>query len=112
MGPAIHRLMTFLFWLISRLPLRLLQAVGGALGLLAARMPGRYGRRLRENFLLAFPDASGPMIDEAARSAGRMAMEMPYFWSRKKIGARLYGFDDYLWPELEKLQRAAMASSS
>ncbi|CAG9182169.1 lysophospholipid acyltransferase family protein [Cupriavidus pinatubonensis] len=96
--------MTFLFWLISRLPLRLLQAVGGALGLLAARVPGRYGRRLRENFLLAFPDATEQMIAEAARSSGRMILEMPYFWSRKTIGARLYGFDDYLWPELEKLQ--------
>ncbi|QEZ45390.1 lysophospholipid acyltransferase family protein [Cupriavidus oxalaticus] len=96
--------MTFLFWLISRFPLRLLQAAGGALGLLAARLPGRYGQRLSENFRLAFPDATQAMIDEAARSAGRMMIEMPYFWSRKTIGARLHGFDDYMWPELEKLQ--------
>ncbi len=41
-----------------------------------------------------------------------MAWKLPYFWSRRDR-ARLYGFDDYLWPELEKLQqRAAMASSS
>jgi len=96
--------MTFLFWLISRFPLRLLQGVGGALGLLAARLPGRYGQRLKENFLQAFPDATDEMLAEAARSTGRMIVEMPYFWSRKQIGARLYGFDDYLWPELEKLQ--------
>ncbi len=96
--------MTFLFWLISRFPLRLLQAVGGALGLMAASLPGRYGSRLRENFLLAFPDATEPMIADAARSAGCMALEMPYFWGRKTIGARLHGFDDYLWPELETLQ--------
>lgn len=96
--------MTFLFWLISRLPLRLLQAAGGALGLLAGRMPGRYGQRLRQNFRLAFPDATDAMIDEAARSAGRMIVEMPYFWSRRKIGAKLYGFDDDMWPALEALQ--------
>ncbi|WP_454734611.1 lysophospholipid acyltransferase family protein [Cupriavidus necator] len=96
--------MTFLFWLISRLPLRLLQAVGGALGLLAGRLPGRYRQRLRENFRLAFPDATDAMIDEAARSAGRMIVEMPYFWSRRKIGAKLYGFDDDMWPALAALQ--------
>ncbi|SOZ36610.1 lysophospholipid acyltransferase family protein [Cupriavidus neocaledonicus] len=96
--------MTFLFWLISRFPLRLLQAAGGALGLLIARLPGRYGQRLRENFRLAFPDATEAMIDEAARSAGRMIIEMPYFWSRRRIGAKLYGFDDHLWPELATLQ--------
>jgi len=98
--------MTFLFWLISRLPLRVLHAIGGALGLLAARLPGRYGRRLTENFRQAFPDASDAMLAEAARSTGRLIMEMPYFWSRKRMAARLYDFDELLWPEIEKLQGA------
>ncbi len=96
--------MTFLFWLISRLPLRVLHAIGGTLGLVAARLPGRYGRRLTEHFRQAFPHATDAMLAEAARSTGRMILEMPYFWSRKTIKANLHGFDEYLWPELTRLQ--------
>ncbi|KWR91296.1 lysophospholipid acyltransferase family protein [Cupriavidus sp. IDO] len=99
--------MTFLFWLISRLPLRVLHAVGGALGLFVARLPGRYGQRLKENFLTAFPDATDEMLAEAARSTGRMIMEMPYFWSRKRVTAPLFGFNEFLWPELDRLQKQA-----
>ncbi|MFJ1258825.1 lysophospholipid acyltransferase family protein [Cupriavidus sp. CuC1] len=95
--------MTFLFWLISRLPLSWLHAIGGALGLLAARLPGRYGTRLRENLRHAYPDASDAMLAEAARATGRMILEMPYFWSRRNPKARMYGFATRLWPELDKL---------
>ena len=95
--------MTFLFWLISRLPLSWLHAIGGALGLLAARLPGRYGTRLRENLRHAYPDASDAMVAQAARSTGRMILEMPYFWSRRHPEARMYSFADRLWPELDKL---------
>jgi KDO2-lipid IV(A) lauroyltransferase len=95
--------MTFLFWLISRLPLWWLHIIGGALGLLAARLPGRYGRRLAENLRQAYPDASEAMLAEAARSTGRMILEMPYFWSRRNPKARMYGFADRLWPELDLL---------
>lgn len=98
--------MTFIFWLISRLPLRALHAIGGALGLLAARLPGRYGRRLEENFRHAYPDASDAMLAEAARHSGRLIMEMPYFWSRKSITVRTDNFDDHLWPELARLEAA------
>ncbi|MGO4304561.1 lysophospholipid acyltransferase family protein [Cupriavidus sp. RAF12] len=96
--------MTFLFWLISRLPLRVLHAIGGALGLLVARLPGRYGRRLTENFRLAYPDATDDMLAEAARSTGRLIMEMPYFWSRKSLDVPLERFDDYLWPYLNEIR--------
>ncbi len=96
--------MTFLFWLISRLPLAWLHAIGGALGLLAARMPGRYGTRLTENFRHAFPDATDDMIDEAARSMGRMILEMPYFWTRHTIKAKLVDFNEVVWPTLDRLQ--------
>jgi len=98
--------MTFLFWLISRLPLRWLHAIGGVLGLLAARLPGRYATRLSANFRLAFPDVSDAMLAEAARSTGRMILEMPYFWSRKSLKAKLYDFNDRVWPELDRLQDA------
>lgn len=88
--------MTFLFWLISRLPLRLLHAIGGPLGLLVARLPGRYGRRLKENFRHAYPQATPAMLAEAARNTGRMIIEMPYFWSRKAVTVPAYNFDD-IW---------------
>lgn len=96
--------MTFLFWLISRLPLRVLHALGGAIGLLVARLPGRYGRRLVENFRNAYPDATDAMIAEAARNTGRMMVEMPYFWSRKSITVRTDNFESCLWPHMRRLQ--------
>lgn len=96
--------MTYLFWLISRLPLAWLQAIGGALGLLAAKWPGRYGTRLTENFRHAFPDATDEMVNEAARSMGRMILEMPYFWTRHTIKAKLYDFNEVVWPALDRLQ--------
>ncbi|MCS6763318.1 MAG: lysophospholipid acyltransferase family protein [Candidatus Protistobacter heckmanni] len=75
--------LTGVFWLLARLPLSWMQAVGAAAGLAAARRPGRYSRRLRENLLRAYPQADEAMFDEAARSAGRMSAEMPYGWSRR-----------------------------
>ena len=98
--------MTFLFWLISRLPLRVLHAFGGALGLLVARLPGRYGRRLVENFRNAYPDATDAMIAEAARNTGRMMIEMPYFWGRKSITVRTDNFESCLWPHMRRLREA------
>jgi len=75
--------MTFLYWLFSRLPLPVLQALGGWLGALAAKVPGRYHDRLIANFRHAYPDVTPAMLKEAGRSAGRMVFEMPYFWVRK-----------------------------
>lgn len=75
--------MTFLYWLFSRLPLSVLQALGGWLGALAAQVPGRYHDRLIANFRHAYPDVTPAMLKEAGRSAGRMVFEMPYFWVRK-----------------------------
>ena len=75
-------LLSFFFWVFSFLPLRMIYVLGGGLGRVAAVLPGRYGRRLRANFLRAYPQATSAMLLDAARSAGRMALEMPYFWSR------------------------------
>lgn len=85
--------MTFLFWLFSRLPLSALQALGGWLGALAAKVPGRYHDRLIANFRHAYPDVTPAMLKEAGRSAGRMVFEMPYFWVRKngaQVAPRLF----------------------
>ena len=76
--------MTYLFWLISRLPLAWLQAIGGALGLLAAKMPGRYGTRLTENFRHAFPDAT----DERAQAMSTTNVAVrttPVTWKSRNI---------------------------
>lgn len=75
-------LLSFFFRVLSFLPLRMIYVLGGGLGRVAAVLPGRYGRRLRANFLRAYPQATSAMLLDAARSAGRMALEMPYFWSR------------------------------
>lgn len=75
--------LTFLFWLVSRLPLTWAHAIGAQLGTMIARLPGRYGKRLRSNFLQAYPDVGPPQFREAARAAGRMMMEIPYFWMRR-----------------------------
>jgi KDO2-lipid IV(A) lauroyltransferase len=75
--------MTALFWLVSRLPISWAQAFGALVGSLIARLPGRYGQRLRGNYRNAFPDSTERDINQASRSAGRMMMEMPYFWMRK-----------------------------
>lgn len=74
--------LNFFFWIISHFPLRVIYFVGGGIGRLAAALPGRYGQRLRAHFLSAYPQATSAMLTEAARSAGRMALEMPYFWMR------------------------------
>jgi KDO2-lipid IV(A) lauroyltransferase len=81
--------MTTLFWLVSRLPIAWAQAVGALVGTLIARLPGRYGQRLRDNYRHAFPDSTEHDITQASRSAGRMMMEMPYFWMRKNALAPL-----------------------
>jgi KDO2-lipid IV(A) lauroyltransferase len=96
--------MTFLFWLISRLPLAWLHAVGGLVGLFAAWLPGRYGRRLTANFRQAYPQATEAMLREAARSTGRMILELPYFWCRSQPKQQHVQFAEQMWPELERLR--------
>jgi KDO2-lipid IV(A) lauroyltransferase len=75
--------MTVLFWLVSQLPLAWNQACGAALGTLIGALPGRYGERLKANYRNAFPRATASDVRAAARSAGRMMLEMPYFWMRR-----------------------------
>lgn len=82
--------MTLIFWLVSRLPLAWAQSIGDIVGTLIARLPGRYGQRLRANYLHAFPAATGGDVTLAGRAAGRMMMEMPYFWMRQNGVAPLH----------------------
>ncbi|GGP17756.1 lysophospholipid acyltransferase family protein [Silvimonas iriomotensis] len=81
--------MTAIFWLLSLLPLPWAQALGALLGSSVARLPGRYGTRLQQNYLQAYPDSSSIQFREASRAAGRMVLEMPYFWMRENPMSRL-----------------------
>ncbi len=71
-----------LFRALSKLPLGLLQAAGGWLGLLVYLASPTYRRRLRENLAQAgyAPDR---LALAAAREAGRMAAELPFVLFRE-----------------------------
>src|SRR4051812_47899853 len=64
----------------SRLPLSVLQAVGAALGTVAAWWPGRPRRTTRTNLQLAFPDLNGATRARLARKSlahtGRTMVEL------------------------------------
>ena len=71
--------MFFVRW-ISRWPLGLLHAVGGALGWLVWLLSPTYRRRLRDNALLAGVGARDRR--RAVAEAGRMVAETPWLWLR------------------------------
>jgi KDO2-lipid IV(A) lauroyltransferase len=73
-------LMSFLFRVLARLPLRLMQAVGAMLGWLVWVLSPRYRRQLRENLIAAGLPLS--VQREAIASAGRMVAELPWLWMR------------------------------
>jgi KDO2-lipid IV(A) lauroyltransferase len=70
-----------LFKLLSRLPLGVLQALGGVLGRLVYLAGGTYRRRLRENMVLAGLDADR-LAGRAAAEAGKQALETAWVWLR------------------------------
>lgn len=77
----------FLFRLIARMPLGWVHALGGILGLVVYGLSPTYRRRLRENLGQAgFPvDA---LAFEAARAAGRQALETAWVWMRPAADLR------------------------
>lgn len=95
--------MTIVFWLVAQLPLRALHAIGGFLGMIMMRRPSRYTNRLRENYRKAFPQATEADFIEAGRSAGRMALELPFFWMRRDPLAGLPDPFEGLWPTMHRL---------
>ncbi len=72
--------MSFLLGLLARLPLRLLHALGAALGWVAYALSPPYRERLRANVALA---GMGDAVRRASvAEAGRMSLEMPRLWLR------------------------------
>ncbi|THF65385.1 lysophospholipid acyltransferase family protein [Pseudothauera rhizosphaerae] len=74
--------MHFLFRVLSRLPLRWLHLLGGWAGWLVLRCDASYRRRLRANLARAVGRDDPALIGEAAREAGRQALELPWVWLR------------------------------
>jgi Kdo2-lipid IVA lauroyltransferase/acyltransferase len=72
--------MSFLLGLFARLPLRLLHALGAALGWAAYALSPPYRERLRANAALAGMDVHTRRASVA--EAGRMSLEMPRLWLR------------------------------
>jgi Kdo2-lipid IVA lauroyltransferase/acyltransferase len=72
--------MSLLLGLLARLPLRLLHALGAALGWAAYALSTPYRERLRANAALAgLPDT---VRRASVAEAGRMSLEMPRLWLR------------------------------
>jgi len=81
----LYRFLRFLLGLAAKLPLRLLHAVGTALGWTVYGMSPTYRKRMRENLAQAgfHPPAELRRIrHEAIASAGRMIAELPALWFR------------------------------
>ncbi|MGH6623687.1 MAG: lysophospholipid acyltransferase family protein, partial [Burkholderiaceae bacterium] len=72
-----------LFRLIAALPLPFVQAIGGALGRLVCWLSPTYRRRLVANIQHAgYGDRA--LIRQAAREAGKQALETPWIWMRPR----------------------------
>jgi KDO2-lipid IV(A) lauroyltransferase len=72
-----------LFKLLSRLPLGIVQALGGVLGRLVFALGGTYARRLRENMALAGLDVDR-LAGAAATEAGKQSLETAWVWLRPR----------------------------
>jgi KDO2-lipid IV(A) lauroyltransferase len=75
--------LVFTFKLLSRLPLGIVQALGGALGRLVYLMGGSYARRLREHMALAGLDVTR-LARAAAAEAGKQSLETAWVWLRPR----------------------------
>ena len=72
-------MLLFLFRLVARLPLRVLHAVGRAIGRFVYALPGRYRQRLRANAAQAGYDDPA-FARRAAGETGAMILETLKVW--------------------------------
>ena len=77
-------MLTFLFSLLSRWPLALLQRIGGVLGRVVAQASPSYRRHLIDNLEQAgYPARSDArLVSRVAGQAGRGALELAHVWMR------------------------------
>jgi KDO2-lipid IV(A) lauroyltransferase len=76
-----------IFRLLGALPLPLMHAVGGALGVLVYLASPTYRRHLRDNVALAQPPAGLRLRLRVAREAGKTVFELPAVWARSPARA-------------------------
>lgn len=78
------RLLHALLWLLGRLPLRALHALGDAVAALSRALGRREVAVTRRNLALVAPALPGAeaLLDEALRGAGRTLAETARFWTR------------------------------
>ena len=75
--------MISIFYLLSRLPLAWLHALGALLGWLAWLLSPTYRRHMRENMVLALgEDGERRARCSAIAHAGRQSLELPRIWLR------------------------------
>jgi KDO2-lipid IV(A) lauroyltransferase len=82
--------MSWVFRFLSRLPLALLHALGGALGWLVYFASATYRRRFKANVMQA--GVAWAAARPAIAAAGRMAAELPWLWvgtKRQPLGDKL-----------------------
>jgi KDO2-lipid IV(A) lauroyltransferase len=88
-GPG-ARALAAVFRAAGRLPLSVLRSLGAVLGVLVMLVSAGYRRKLVSNLSIAgYPGARWAL--RAAAGAGRMALELPWIWSRppSALAARL-----------------------
>jgi KDO2-lipid IV(A) lauroyltransferase len=78
--------MLFVFQLLARLPLWLLQGAGAALGWLVFGLSPSYRRRFLDNVALA--GLSAKQWRPAVAAAGRLALELPRLWLGRPVPVR------------------------
>jgi KDO2-lipid IV(A) lauroyltransferase len=98
--------MRFLFWLLSRLPLPLLHALGAVAGWLAYLFSPTYRRHLCENMALALGESAPASRSAAVASAGRMIVELPKIWLHPLDGALAMVREVHGWELVEEARQA------
>ena len=93
-----RRLIKPLYWLLSRLPLSALHALGAMVGNLVWLLSPSVRARSHENLALAYPDGIPPGVArQAVVSAGRGLFELPWLWTRPiaETAARVVEVEGY-----------------
>ncbi len=88
-------MLLFIFRLLSKLPLGVVQTLGGVLGRIVYWTAGSYRRRLRANMAQAGLDVD-QLAGEAAAEAGKQSLEMAWIWLRPRADllAKVHWVDD------------------
>lgn len=87
-----------LFWLLSKLPLRVAQALGAGAGRLSYKLRKRFRSRIDANLQQA---GYGALQSAVSANAGRQVFEWPYVWTRSAAQTRAL-VSTHNWHEFEQ----------